>query len=348
MAGTNLWEALFNNTPPPSLTSASTNTQTLPAWYSDFQKGVLRYAAQSTPQNMPLYQGARQSDLSDPAVAAKIQGTFSPQEKQAFNQVGALQGKYQPLIGQAGALAGGVNDTTAPGIVNQYMSPYQQNVTDRLGVLAGRNLSENILPQLSDQFVGAGQMSGSRMGEFTSRAVRDTQESLLGAQGALLNSGYQSAIGQAQTGVNQQLSAATNLADTAQAGQNYGLTDAGALASVGSQVSGKAQQGSDVAYQDYLNQLQWPAYNLSLLNSALRGTSTQPLSATQTTTGPASNQYSASPFTTAAATGQYALGFRRGGRVRQGALRGGIRNPMSGRAILPAPDYAGGALKLAA
>lgn len=340
MAGSNLWESLFNQTPPPSLSSQSTDFQTLPAWYQDFQKGVLRYAAQSTPQNMPLYQGARQSDLSNPATAAAIQNTFSPQEKQAFNQVGALQGQYQPLINQAGALTSGVNDTTAPGIVNQYMSPYQQNVTDRLGVLAGRNLSENILPQLSDQFVGAGQMSGTRLGEFTSRAVRDTQESLLGQQGALLNSGYQLAMGQAQTGVNQQLTAGTNLADVAGAGQNYGLTDAGALSSVGAQVSGKAQQGADIGYQDYLNQLQWPAYNLSLLNSALRGTSTQPLSSTQTGTQPYGG-YTASPFTNLAATGQYAL--RRGGRVG-GALRvhaGGRRG------FLPPPDYAG-ALSLAA
>lgn len=342
MAGTNLWESLFNQTPPPSLTSQSTDFQTLPAWYQDFQKGVLQYAAQATPANMPLYQGARQSDLSDPSVAAQVQGSFSPQERQAFQQVGALQGQYQPMINQAGALTSGVNGTTAASNVGAYMSPFESNVTDRLATLAGRNLSENILPQISDQFVGAGQMSGTRMGEFTSRAVRDTQDSLLGAQGALLNSGYQTAMGQAQTGVNQQLTAGQDMASLANAGQTYGLTDAGALASVGSQVSGKAQQGADIGYQDYLNQLQWPAYNLSMLNSALRGTSVQPMTATQTSTSPISNQQGLSPLAALSATGQYALA-KRGGRA--GALKlvqGGKRG------ILPPPDYGRGALRQAA
>lgn len=345
MSGSNLWEALFNQTPPPSLSTQSVDTQTLPAWYSDFQKGVLRYAAQSTPQNMPLYQGARQSDLSNPATAAALQNTFSPQEKQAFNQVGALQGKYQPLLDSAGALSQYSGSTKSSDVVGDYMSPYMSNVTDRLATLAGRNLSENLLPQLSDQFVGAGQMSGTRMGEFTSRAVRDTQDSLLGAQGNLLNQGYQSALGTAGQDLSRGLTGASNLTDVANAGQTYGLTDAGALSSVGAQVSGKAQQGADIGYQDYLNQLQWPAYNLSMLNSALRGTATQPISSTQTATGPGTNQYGLSPLAALSATGQYALA-KRGGRA--GALKLVTNRPGKVQHGLPRPDYGRGALSLAA
>lgn len=317
--GTNLWESLFNQTPPPSLTSSSSDFQTLPAWYQDFQKGILQYASQATPTSMPLYQGNRQADLSNPATQAKIQGSFSSQERQAFDKVGALQGQYQPWIDQAGALTTSSANANAANMAGDYMSPYIQNVTDRLGVLAGRNLSENILPQLSDQFVGAGQMSGTRLGEFTSRAVRDTQDSLLAAQGNLLNLGYGQALGAAQTDLSRQLSGGQQLADLAQTGQNYGLTDAGALASVGSQISGKAQQGADIAYQDFQDQMNWPLRNIAVLNSALRG-SPPPVSGTTTTTSPAGS-YGISPLAAGVAAGQYGLGFKRGGRV--GALSGG-------------------------
>jgi hypothetical protein len=62
--------------------------------------------------------------------------------------------------------------------VSNYMNPYQTNVMDVMAQQSGRNLRENILPQVSDSFTKAGQFGSSRMGEFGSRAVRDTQQSL--------------------------------------------------------------------------------------------------------------------------------------------------------------------------
>lgn len=88
--------------------------------------------------------------------------------------------------------------------VGQYMNPYTQNVTDQMAKLSARNLSENLLPAVSDQFIRAGQFGGSRMGEFGSRALRDTQESLLNQQSQALQAGYGQALGASQADLARQ------------------------------------------------------------------------------------------------------------------------------------------------
>jgi hypothetical protein len=63
--------------------------------------------------------------------------------------------------------------------IGQFFNPYTESVTNQIAKLGARNLSENLLPAVSDSFIRAGQFGGTRMGEFGSRALRDTQESVL-------------------------------------------------------------------------------------------------------------------------------------------------------------------------
>jgi hypothetical protein len=94
--------------------------------------------------------------------------------------------------------------------VGQYMSPYQTGVMDVIAKQGGRNLSENLLPGVSDAFIKAGQFGSSRMGEFGSRALRDTQEAVLNQQAQLANQGY----GQALTASQADLARQAQLAGT--------------------------------------------------------------------------------------------------------------------------------------
>lgn len=346
MAGSNLWESLYAQTPPNSITSSSQDFQSLPAWFQDYQKAMLKYAAGATPANMPLYQGNRQADLSNPATQAKIQGTFSSQERQAFQNVQDMQGRYSPWIAQGADMTrGAAQPGAAAAGISTYLNPYINDVNNNLAMLAGRNLNENILPGIQDSFIAAGQMSGSRMGEFTNRAVRDTQEALLRQQSDNLASGFNTALGASQTDVGNMMSGGNQLASLAGAGQQYGLTDAGALSSVGQTISGKAQQGADIAYQDFQDQLNWPVRNIGVLNSALRGT-TAPTSTTSYGTQPVGS-YGTSPLTNLLATGYSAAAYKKGGRVkRKGALcklaQGGMpevpNNPMPSVPNSPLPQ----------
>ena len=88
--------------------------------------------------------------------------------------------------------------------VAKYMSPYQTGVIDVIAKQGARNLSENLLPAVSDQFIRAGQFGGNRMGEFGSRALRDTQESVLNQQAQLANQGYGQALGASQADLARQ------------------------------------------------------------------------------------------------------------------------------------------------
>lgn len=112
--------------------------------------------------------------------------------------------------------------------ISNYMNPYQQNVMDVMAKQGARNLSEILLPQVSDQFIKAGQFGSNRMGEFGSRALRDTQEFILAKQSELANQGYSQAMANAQTDLARQATlgqTAGNLASQqAQAYQNVGQT----------------------------------------------------------------------------------------------------------------------------
>tara|TARA_R110001632_G_scaffold49362_1_gene123710 strand:- start:312 stop:1448 length:1137 start_codon:yes stop_codon:yes gene_type:complete len=158
-----------------------------------------------------------------------------------FGQAGNLNivGAGQGFINQAGQSS--VSD------VNQYMNPYQTNVMDALAQQGARNLSENLLPGVSDSFIKAGQFGSRNMGEFGSRALRDTQESILRQQAPLAQQGYTQAMQASasdkarQAGLagtvgqltNQQMSQLGNLATSqtsaGQQQQQLGLSAANAL-----------------------------------------------------------------------------------------------------------------------
>lgn len=130
-------------------------------------------------------------------------GAASPYMNAALSMNGYDAGS--PLLNSAAsmnpsapayALAGGAAGQWPDANVDAYMSPYLDQVVNRVGQLGARNLSENLLPAIGDQFVRAGQSGSSRMQEAVGKAMRDTQESVLAAQGNLLNQGYGAAMGQ--------------------------------------------------------------------------------------------------------------------------------------------------------
>lgn len=132
--------------------------------------------------------------------------------------------------------------------IDQYMSPYQQNVMDTMAKQGTRNLTENLLPGVSDSFTKAGQFGSNRMGEFGSRALRDTQEAILNQQGQLANQGYGQALTASQT----------DLARQAQLAGTVGSISGADLSRVlqgGAQYGNLAQTQGQLTAQDAANQL---------------------------------------------------------------------------------------------
>lgn len=83
--------------------------------------------------------------------------------------------------------------------IASYMNPYNDAVTNRIAQLGARNLSENLLPTISSDFIKAGQYGSQRQGDLIQRALRDTQESVLGQQASALQQGYGQAVNAAQS-----------------------------------------------------------------------------------------------------------------------------------------------------
>ena len=160
-------------------------------------------------------------NLSSSATSAgNITTNADPALTNSLSSAGNITANANPYLTAAGQQA-------YTGI-NNYMNPYQQNVMDTMAQQSGRNLSENLLPQVSDQFIKAGQFGGNRMGEFGARALRDTQQTLLQEQGKLANQGYTQALTANQADLARQATlgqTAGNLASQqAQAYQNVGQT----------------------------------------------------------------------------------------------------------------------------
>lgn len=328
---------LFQGKPPPSTTTYGTATQGIPQFMSDYTQGLLSRANAIAAEPYKPYTGPRLAEFTPEQREAfdltkESTGAFMPTIQSGIDMTGAAANKSaygaaMPFMEAAGA--------SAPSLVGQYMSPYQDLVAGRIGELAGRNLQENLMPAVNRDFIRAGQYGSTRMMDTIGNNLRDVQESALAAQADLLNRGYSQAIGAAQTDlgriadlgqlagnlttqdVNALLSSGRQMADLGQAGQAMNLKDIAALEAVGKTGQQQNQANLDIAYKDFIDQRNFPRENLEMLNALIRGLPYGSTSQTSST-GPASI-YQPSPL--AQIAGAAALGsglgfFKKGGKVR--------------------------------
>lgn len=286
-------------------TITSTSSTQLPEWYNQYAQNLIGRGLSVTSEPYQAY-GA-------PRVAG-----FTPDQQAAFQMTRQSVGAWQPYVQQGaqsitqagqGSAAGRAQPYLQQGIgsftnnVNAYMSPYINNVVDRVGTLAARNLSENLLPAVNRTFVGGGTFGGSRSADFTARAVRDANESALAQQGQLLNQGYGQAADIYNTEANRalqagsiagnlgvsdlyrQLQAGQSIAGLGNAVQGASATDAANLAAVGQQQQNLAQNSANLAYQDFQQQRDYPWTQVERLRSLGQGISL-PNTTTSTQPGP--------------------------------------------------------------
>lgn len=126
----------------------------------------------------------RAMDVANPYIAAGANpmGISMGSPYIQASTMGSGLGAAQPYLSAAA--------TSFPGSAAAYMNPYTQHVTDRIAQLGARNLQENLLPEISDQFVRAGQFGSAQQRDVVGRALRDTQEAILAQQGQALERGY--------------------------------------------------------------------------------------------------------------------------------------------------------------
>jgi len=204
-------------------------------------------------------------------------------------QAGNMQ--YNPMLSQTGTF-------TQPGISQQYMSPYTQNVIDIQNREAARN-SEMQRNQNQAQAVGQGAFGGSR----SAIVEAERQRNLMQQQGDIQQKGQQAAYEQAQNLYNTEqqrgLQAQQQTEASRQFGANLGLQGLqtqlqasnqlsnigntqfqqqkdiiNALSAAGQQRQGMQQQALSQDYQDFLTQKQYPYQQIAFMNEMLKGVPT--------------------------------------------------------------------------
>lgn len=315
---------LFNGQAPKSTTTFGTATANLPQWYSDFQQGI---AAKGNAIAAQPYQ---------PYGAPRIAG-FTQDQSNAFNLTrngaGAESNKIYNNM-QNATRVGNAADATGDAspylqkasqnsydVVNNYMNPYNEAVTNRIAQLGARNLSENLMPAINSDFIRAGQYGSTPMMNEIGKSLRDTQESVLAQQAQVLQQGYGMAMD----------SAGNDMARFGQVGQTVGnlsnadsqmqldankvagalgtiaqdarYKDIDAINNVGQTIQGMNQSNLDMAYGDFTAQRDYQANQLSWLNNLVKGYE-MPQSKTYSESAPPDNaSYSPSPISSAIGAG---------------------------------------------
>lgn len=311
-----LLDFLFAGSPPPNVSSTTVSTSGQPDWYQEYLRGLMGKANAVAGQEYTPYDFQRVADVQ-------------PAQQQGWDLASQNVGAATPYF-QTGQTA--LNQGASPGLNNpvfqSYMDPItnaQTGVLNRIADLGARNLSEKLLPQVNDTFTGAGQFGSSRNAEFNARALRDTNEAILGQQANTLMQGINTGMQNYQTGMNRGVSAGTALGNMGQQAQQAGIRDAATMQDVGTQQRQIEQQSLDTAYQDFLDQRDWGKTQTRFMNEAIRGLQPQ-ADKVATTNGPGST-FQPSVLSqlagTAIAAGQLAKNFKKGGSVLKGMRRYG-------------------------
>jgi hypothetical protein len=302
-----------------AVTETVTETR-LPQWLVDAYKKSIERGYTSTT-------GGYQPYTAGPRIAG-----FSPQEMQAYNMVSRNVGNYKPYTEAAGNyIANSTQSFTDPGVVAQYMNPYTDSVVAGIGSAAGRNLYENLLPQVNRTFVGGGTFGGSRSAEFTARAIRDANAAALAAQNEALQKGYESGMGQFNTEANRYLTAAERAQMLGRGIQDMAGTDTAALEAAGSSQRNMDQRSLDLMREDFEAQRDYD-YNQALRFQNFVGTpSASGAGGTEYKTAPGVSNTASTVGAVATGIGALANLFKKkeGGPINADGKRN-IKHPMHG------------------
>lgn len=317
MSGTTSF--LFGGDPvPPQPTGSDTSTN-FPLWLQQYTANLASGATNLA--NSPY------TPFPGPQVAAPSGAT-----QQSWNMATGNVGDYQGALGQAMNLTGAAAQPVTAGQINSYMNPFEDQVLGGLQSAANQNLTQNILPQVQDRFVSAGQSRSPQEMQATNNAVQANDTALYQAQAGALGQGYQGALGAALQEQGAKQAAGAQFGQLGALTQQLGAADVGQVAAAGQAQDTTNQANINAALNNFYAQQQWPYQNLAYASNIIRG---QNVPTNQMTVGQQYNpgqSYTASPLasfvgTTLGAQGaantasntsalNSALGVKKGGHIR--------------------------------
>ena len=248
--------SLFGSSKSQPATTTNVISQKLPEEIAPFAKEVLGEAQQ-------LYKANIERGY-DPFTGQTI-APFTPEQQRSMEGIAGLVGTSRPLQEEALATYRQGAEQFTGDTAQQYMSPYQQAVTDIEKREAQRNFEGNVLPRLEAQAVGAGAMSGlgSRAGVEFAEAQRNQAQLLSDIQAKGQQAAFQDASRRFEQQKNRERAMAGDVSQLGPAMFASGLQEQGALGAVGEQKQQLAQSALDEAYFKFLEEEQYPQQQLA-------------------------------------------------------------------------------------
>jgi hypothetical protein len=208
---------------------------------------------------------------------------FTPEQQRAFTGVSGLVGAGQQYFDPASRLTAA--SALAPirtEEVQQYMSPYIQNVID-IQTREAQRQADVAEQQLAAQSVGAGGFGGSREAILQAEQQRNLQQQLGDIQAKGLAAAYEDAQRRMAEQRQRELSAGAQFGQLGVAAPGQAMRELQGLEAVGAQQQAQQQQALNIAQQEYEIARTFPERTLQDYSSIIRGFS-QPIPASTTAT----------------------------------------------------------------
>jgi len=238
--------------------------QEYPAYFQPYLEDVLEGAQQ---QYQRSYEPFPESRL----VETPEKRTEALTALQDMDLARMSQGVYNDAISGTQAAGTGFPDTN----LEAYMNPYQQLVTDQLL----RNATERrgvARKGIGDAAARAGAYGGSRQAVSEGMFDRDTQRSLTDIEERSNMAAFQNALAASQADKQRQLASSAQLGQLGQAQQQALTSGIAGVEKAATAEQALAQQGRDVALQDFLSQEGFDKQKLSEYSSIIRGATPPP------------------------------------------------------------------------
>lgn len=197
--------------------------------------------------------GAEQATQAQQTIPYRVAGLSDLQQK-ALGGIGGLQA-YNPLQFTQ-------QSWTDPNRIQQYMSPYQQGVTD-IAKREAQRTADIQGTQIGANAVNQGAFGGYRHGLVEAEQGRNTAQLLNDIQTKGLQSAYGAGMGQFNTESAQDFQRQLYQNQANLQGYNTGLGLFGTQMQYGALPRQIEQAGLDVAYNDFLAKQQKPYENLN-------------------------------------------------------------------------------------
>jgi len=196
---------------------------------------------------------------------------LTPQQIQAREGLTGLIGTQAPEFAKAQALTEGVAQQMTPELTQQYMSPYQQAVTDLDKAEAQKTFERDVLPKVRQAQIGAGAFGGTRGTMLEAQALADQQRLVGDIQTRGSQSAYQDAIRSFEAQKAREGATGQALANMAPASFKAQTGELGLLEQIGKEDQMRSQSALDESYKQYLQERVFPEQTLGQYQSVIAG-----------------------------------------------------------------------------